>query len=300
MNRVLGNAWRIAPHSSVKIPALFLGEGLGSEVGVSRSKEWIDRRHRLAIHSESTNAHELPSFQHGPSLGDPMAPAASNLLSKSALGHRLRSGPSRAWQQLNDWWLGIDTVHDPVQQHPVQYSRNGEADYWCHYQGANYLHLHQIARRLTDNGARHGVFYDIGCGKGRPLCVMARYPFAKVVGIELRPDLCATAERNASRLRGRVAPIEIKNCDAATADMSDGNVFFFFNPFGLPTFRLVLASIERSLRVRPRKLTLIYYNAVFEKLLEGCSWLERVDSLPTLSGLRVSFWKNRESPTTDS
>jgi len=224
-----------------------------------------------------------------------MPPAFLNIFGNSTLGHRLRAGPSQAWQRLNDWWLNIETTHNPEHE-PEVHERDGEADYWCHYQGANYLHLYQIAHLLTDGAANTRVFYDIGCGKGRPLCVMARYPFVKVVGVELRQELCTIAENNARNLRGRVAPIEVRCEDAAASDISDGDIFFFFNPFGPPTFKHVLAAIERSLEVRPRKLTLIYYNAVFEEVFQACSWLERVHVLPTLSGLRVSFWHSRPRP----
>lgn len=208
------------------------------------------------------------------------------------LGHRLRAGPSHVWQVLNDWWLNIETTHDP---HAVSEDceRGGVVDYRSHYQGANYLYLEQIARLLTREAPNRLVFYDVGCGKGRPLCVMARHAFRKVVGVELRENLCAIARQNAARLRGRVAPIDVMCADAADADYSDGHVFFFFNPFGAPTLRAVLDCIERSLRGAPRQVTLIYYNAEHESVLESCPWLYRRGLLPTFSGVRVSFWRNR-------
>jgi SAM-dependent methyltransferase len=215
-----------------------------------------------------------------------------NILGNTALGHRLRAGPSHMWQWLNDWWLNIDTMHNP-ELGPEAYERDGAADYRCQYQGANYLYLVHIARMLTRDAPHQLVFYDVGCGKGRPLCVMARHPFKKVIGVELSADLCETARENAERLRGRVAPIEILNADAGTADLADGNVYFFFNPFGPPTFRRVLASIERSLERAPRRVTLVYYNALHEHVFQSCPWLVRYHVLPTLSGVRVSFWHNR-------
>jgi hypothetical protein len=81
--------------------------------------------------------------------------------------------------------------------------------------------------------------------------------------------------------------------DAGNVDYSDGHVFFFFNPFGAPTLQAVLDSIERSLRSAPRQVTIIYYNAVHEPVLERCPWLYHHGSLPTFSGVRVSFWRNR-------
>lgn len=194
---------------------------------------------------------------------------------------------------LNDWWLNIETAHDPLAV-SEEYERGGRFDYRAHYQGANYLYLEQIARRLTRGAPNQLVFYDVGCGKGRPLCVMARHAFRKVVGVELRESLCAIARENARQLRGRLAPIEVVCADAAHVDYSDGHVFFFFNPFGAPTLQAVLDGIEASLQRAPRQVTLIYYNAVHEPVLDGCPWLHNQGVLPTFSGVRVSFWRNRQ------
>jgi SAM-dependent methyltransferase len=208
------------------------------------------------------------------------------------LSHRLRAGPSHLWQLLNDWWLNIDTMHDPEAVHEA-FVKDGVSDYRGHYQGANYLYLEQIARLLTRDARNRLVFYDMGCGKGRPLCVMARHPFAKVVGVELREDLCSIARENARNLRGRVAPIEIVQGDAGGVDLSAGDAYFFFNPFGAPTLARVLAAIRQSLAPAPRAVTLIYYNALHEQVFQECEWLENYHVLGTLSGVRVSFWRNR-------
>jgi SAM-dependent methyltransferase len=208
------------------------------------------------------------------------------------IGHRLRSGPSQVWQLLNDWWLNIDTASD--RDALSEAARLGEPDDEREpYQGANYLYLEQIAGLITENAPHRLVFYDVGCGKGRPLCVMAQHPFEKVVGVEVRAELCEVARQNARDMRGRVAPIEIRCADAASVDYSDGHVFFLFHPFGPSTLQAVLDSIERSLQASPRAVTLIYYHAVHEAVLGLCPWLECYGLLPTFSGVRVSFWRNR-------
>jgi SAM-dependent methyltransferase len=213
-------------------------------------------------------------------------------LGTSELRHRLRAVPSRAWQRFNDWWLNVDTMHAP-EDGPEAFECDGTPDYRAQYQGANYFYLEQIARLLTQQAPHALVFYDVGCGKGRPLCVMARHPFEKVVGVELRADLCEAARSNAGQLRGRVAPIEIINADAGLVDLSEGDVYFFFNPFGPPTLKRVLGSLQRSLVSAPRAITLVYYHAVHENVLSECDWLECYHLLPTFSGVRVSFWRNR-------
>lgn len=212
------------------------------------------------------------------------------------LRHRLRAGPSHVWQRLNDWWLNVDTTHD-LRDVAESFASDGGADYRAQYQGANYVYLELMARLLTRDAPHRRVFYDVGCGKGRPLCVMARHAFKKVVGVELREELCQAARENARKLRGRIVPIEVVCADATTADLSDGDVYFFFNPFGAPTLALVLESIERSLQVAPRDVILVYYNAVHERVLDESGWLSCYHILPTLSGMRVSFWRNRPRPS---
>jgi hypothetical protein len=122
---------------------------------------------------------------------------------------------------------------------------------------------------------------------------MARHPFKKVVGIEISDDLCQVARTNASRLRGRLAPIDVVCANAVDADVSDGHVYFLYNPFGHSTLTRVLDNIERSLEVAPRRIILVYYNAVCESLFACRPWLERYHVMPTFSGVPVSLWRNR-------
>lgn len=212
-------------------------------------------------------------------------------------GHRLRAGPSHLWQLYNDWRLNVDTMPDgAAPMVPEPFERDGRPDYRAHYQSANYLYLQQIARiiRPVPNQL---TLYDLGCGKGRALCVMARLPFKKVVGVDLSEELCEAARQNAARMSGRVAPVEIVCADATAADASNGHVYFLFNPFGAPTLQAVLENIEQSLGKAPRSVTFVYYHAVHESVLEAAGWLEPYYVLPTLSGLRVSFWRNTRGLT---
>ena len=48
--------------------------------------------------------------------------------------------------------------------------------------------------------------YDIGCSLGRWVCWYATKPIQKSVGIELREEFVAIAERQRQDLNGRIAP----------------------------------------------------------------------------------------------
>ncbi len=79
------------------------------------------------------------------------------------------------------------------------------------------------------------VFGDLGCGMGRIVCVAARKTVRKSIGVELLEPLCEIAHRNATLLRGRKASIQIVCGDATTVDLSEGTIYFMFNPFGART-----------------------------------------------------------------
>lgn len=154
-------------------------------------------------------------------------------------------------------------------------------DYWC---------LYKVARMLKPEP--DDVFYDIGCGMGRVLCVLARTNIRKCVGIELKKDLCELARSNALHLRGRKAQIEIIYADAAVADLSEGTLYFMYNPFGVETLRDVLENIRESLSQNPRNIKIVYYNSVHEALFQSCNWLEQFDFFYTFTRRRVTFWRN--------
>lgn len=216
------------------------------------------------------------------------------MLSTTELRHRLRAAPSHVLQVCSDRLLNIATLPDSSAEEAMaeRFENDALRDYRTRFQSANYLYLHRIVELVKPVVPGKSVFYDLGCGKGRVLCVMARHPFKKVVGVELRPELCASARDNAARLRGRAAPIEVVQGDATRPEFARGDVYFFYNPFGAPTFAKVLRNLERSLERAPRRITLVYYNALHEALLDACPWLERYHVLPTFSGVPIGFWRS--------
>jgi SAM-dependent methyltransferase len=197
----------------------------------------------------------------------------------------------RAWRALNESWLGITTTEDT----PVAGAAAGNppaarhADNYA-YSTPDYLDLRRILghARLAPTD----VVYDIGCGMGRVVCLAARRRITKAVGIELNPGLAAIARRNAERLRGRRAPIEIRLADAVTADLGDGTVYYLFNPFGADTLRAVLANIERSLAKHPRAVRFIYVNPQHVDAFADSRWLEAYSALKTFRKLDVRFYCN--------
>jgi len=119
------------------------------------------------------------------------------------------------------------------------------------------------------------VFYDIGCGSGRMVCVAALKNVKKCVGVELSKELSELARRNAASLRFRKAPIEIIQADACDIDYTEGTVFALFNPFGAKTLSIVLERIRMNVMHAPRKVRFIYLNPVERPVFDKAKWLKQ-------------------------
>ena len=151
------------------------------------------------------------------------------------------------------------------------------------YQPCPYRLLWAVLKRLP--ATPDDVFYDLGCGKGRVLCAYAASGrFRKCVGVELVTALAEAARRNASLVRAK-SPIVVIGGDAAAADLRDGTVFFFHNPFGTETIGTVLRNLEATWD--GRRIWIACCGLYPEKPFDACSWLERHSS----SG-RIAIWKS--------
>jgi predicted RNA methylase len=199
-----------------------------------------------------------------------------------------------AWSRLNDWYLNIETGDEADARHPRLYGLpNNMAKYKdaIAYQAVDYIYVRRVIRILAPG--QDDVFYDVGCGKGRCVCMFARLAIRRAVGIELNGLLCDAARTNATRLRGRKTLIEIRCEDAAKTDLSDGTTYFMFNPFGAETMRDVLAGIKRSLTTNPRKVTIIYANPLLSDMFRAQEWLQKVHEFKTVTGNEYTFWVKR-------
>jgi SAM-dependent methyltransferase len=113
------------------------------------------------------------------------------------------------------------------------------------------------------------TFLDLGSGKGRTLLMAAEYPFRRILGVELIPELHRIAEENIARFKGGLGDRVQSICaDARTfAFPPDPTVLFLFNPFPHPVLEEVLQRLMRSLADHKRTVYLIYHNPVLELVL---------------------------------
>jgi SAM-dependent methyltransferase len=95
------------------------------------------------------------------------------------------------------------------------------------------------------------VFYDLGAGYGRVLFYGALTHKATFRGIEIVRDRVEAANRIKDKLA--IKQLDFRQGNAQTADFSDGNLFFLFNPFFsevLPVVGMRLRRIARTRQIR--------------------------------------------------
>ena len=123
----------------------------------------------------------------------------------------------------------------------------------------------------TDVDVERSVFVDLGCGKGRVVLLAAGLPWKKVVGVEFSRSLADIARQNLTTYTGpRVcADVEIVTCDAAAYVWpSDPLVVFMYHPFDATVMAKVSASLELTVRERPRRIFVIYWKPVHAEVLD--------------------------------
>jgi SAM-dependent methyltransferase len=196
------------------------------------------------------------------------------------------------WKLVNDRWLNIDTISLPVGAEGDAAMVSRFYDNYP-YASLDYWDLRRIIARIAPTS--QDVVYDLGCGLGRVVCLFARHPVKKVIGVEINPAFLNRLLDNARRLRGRRSIIEIRNEDAGRTEVGDGTVFVFVNPFGPDTLHSVLASIRESIRVRPHTVRLVYVNPLAgqRELFAEQAWLRADPPMRTLHGLDIFFFRTR-------
>ncbi|MGV9777654.1 methyltransferase domain-containing protein [Streptosporangium sp. NPDC003464] len=140
-----------------------------------------------------------------------------------------------------------------------------------YYSAANWQTLRRTLP-LRDVG-EHDVFIDLGSGMGRMVLEAAsRYPFRKVIGVELSEQLNDIARENIAntRLRLRCADIDLVRSDVLEYEIPDDvSVVFLNNPFRGEIFAAAIEKLLATVDRNPRPVTVIYFNPVEEAFLLG-------------------------------
>jgi SAM-dependent methyltransferase len=113
------------------------------------------------------------------------------------------------------------------------------------------------------------TFIDLGSGKGRTLLMASDYPFRRIVGVELLPELNRIAQENLRKYKSETQKcfhLESICADARTFQFpAEPTVLYLFNPLPAAGLVQVLANLERSLRENPRKAFVLYHNPLHDQ-----------------------------------
>jgi SAM-dependent methyltransferase len=124
------------------------------------------------------------------------------------------------------------------------------------------------------------TFIDIGSGKGRALLMASQYPFRRILGVELLPELHRVAQENISKYKSdsqQCFAIDCVLADASEFDLpAEPTVLYLFNP--LPESGLVrmIMNLEQSLREHPRPVFVLYHNPLLERVLRRSVAFKRI------------------------
>jgi predicted RNA methylase len=156
-----------------------------------------------------------------------------------------------------DWVM--DRIYRMDTRNPVGYDDLGfSEDRGVYYTASDWRALPAFLRAAPVRA--DDVFVDLGCGKGRVLIQAAAYPFARIIGVELDPDLAALARRNVTN---RASHIAIESADVTTwAVPDDVTHVYLYNPFHGAVMDAALRRLRESLERSPRELHIGYFNPV--------------------------------------
>lgn len=139
---------------------------------------------------------------------------------------------------------------------------------------------------------RHYTFIDIGSGKGRTLLMASEYPFPKIVGVEILPDLHRATLENIAAYRAHTpaagpAAIESICIDARQFIFPETPlVVYLFNPLPEPGLREMIHNLEHSWKQSPRPIWIVYHNPVLESVVSAPWLLARTAATPQFSVYR--------------
>lgn len=143
------------------------------------------------------------------------------------------------------------------------------------YMPVSYGLLETIFNHLP--GAPRNHFLDIGCGKGRAICVAAYNGYSKISGVDFSKLLCEIADQNIIAVQQKFPAVQfaVTNKNILDYDMpGDVDCIFLFNPFDEMMTEKVADAIKKSLALAPRFLQIIYANPLYKKVFEDIGFTE--------------------------
>jgi SAM-dependent methyltransferase len=180
------------------------------------------------------------------------------------------STPERRRARFGDLDFDFDRHVDTTASNLATSTRLAGAAAGAGYQPTDPALFREMMDQLPIDFPRF-TFIDLGSGKGRALLLASDYPFRRIIGVELLPELHRIARQNIPRYksdsRGCFA-IESLCLDARDFDFPAApTVLYLFNPLPEPALAAVLGRFTASLAVHPRDAYVLYANPILEHML---------------------------------
>lgn len=159
------------------------------------------------------------------------------------------------------------------------------------YMPVSYFTLEALMQRIPQD-LKQGIFLDIGCGKGRAMCVAAAFGYKQVAGIDFAKQLIDAAEKNLEQTKKRhpLTQYHLAWADVHGLHISEQvTTIFMFNPFDEFLVKQVIKKINSSLEKRPRRLLVLYCTPRHEHLFfdEGYDVIFRIKKFDYLEGVML-------------
>ena len=135
------------------------------------------------------------------------------------------------------------------------------------YMPISYLLVEEIFRQIPLKPGTH--FLDIGCGKGRAMCVAPHYGYNHITGVDFSKQLCDDAVANLNTTKQKIPSLryEVITKDAVNFEIpADVDCIFLFNPFDVVIMSAVVFNIMESAKEYPREIIVAYANPLYEQL----------------------------------
>ncbi len=203
---------------------------------------------------------------------------ASSLLARELWGFLRDSTPARRRQRYGDmeydWEHRVNTTSGTVGWRERLLGLFHSA-----YQPTDPALFREMMAALPIKFAQF-TFVDLGSGKGRTLLLASEYPFQRIVGVEILPELHRAAEENIRAYRqstGRGGQIDAILTDACEYVFPETPlVVYLFNPLPEAGLRRVLGQLEESLLKVRRPVWIVYHHPLLDPAVSGSQMLERV------------------------
>lgn len=166
----------------------------------------------------------------------------------------LRSARRRIVHQLFERRLGLDTEGELSRE-----TLGIEDEEYGYYVPSSWIAVPLALRWRPPTG--DDVLLDVGSGKGRVALQAARYPFRRISGLELVPELVEVARKNLSRNRHRLTCQDVTFVAGNIRDFTipdDVTMAYCCDPFRGATFAIFVERLVQLADRRGSPVLLIY------------------------------------------